>query len=184
VGKNKATTTLQPADNHPSGVKSMRFCDGLHAKGHVIFNPGLYIIQNGDLTINDGNLDSTDAVKLETSGATFFFASGGRLKLGGNNVLDLEAPKSGPYSGLVFFGSHTSAAASQKITGTSDSKIQGAIYMPGSDLTFTGNSASNATGCTQVIARTVTFTGDSGLAANCANAGTSTISGEIVSIVE
>src|ERR1700704_985398 len=72
--------------------------------------------------------------------------------------------------------------------GGSVSHLQGAIYMPASDITFTGNSATT-NGCTQVIGRTITFTGSSSLASsNCGpsgNTGTSTIAtNETIAVTE
>ena len=184
VGTPTGSTTLTPTDNQPSGVKSMRFCNGLDAKGKVNFLPGLYIIENGDLSINGGDTNSTSTVELTGSNVTFYFRSGGYLKLTGQAHLTLTAPISGPFSGLLFYGSRTTAGATQTINGTSGSTLQGAIYMPASNVTFTGKS-STTIHCTQVIGLTVTFSGNSSLGSSCADAGTSTIAtNETVEIVE
>jgi hypothetical protein len=62
--------------------------------------------------------------------------------------------------------------------------LQGAVYMPQSNIQFTGNSATS-NGCTQVIGLTVTFSGNSGLQSNCTGSGTRTIeTNETVAIVE
>jgi hypothetical protein len=177
VGASQASTTLTPTDNQPSGIKSMRFCNGLNAKGTVTFSPGLYIIENGNFSIGGRS-------QITGAGVTFYFVNGGTLKLAGNASLTLSAPTDGPLSGILYFGSRTSAGANPKITGTSASTLRGAIYMPASDIAFAGNS-STTNGCTQVIARTVTFTGSSSLGSSCAGSGTSTIAtNETVQIVE
>jgi hypothetical protein len=184
VGTPQGSTTLTPTDNQPNGVKSMHFCNGLDAKGVVTFKPGLYIIENGNLTVNGGNLTSTSTVQLTGTGVTFYFVNGGYLNLGSKATLNLSAPTSGPFSGILFFGSRTTAGTTQTITGSSDSTLQGAIYMPASNIKFTGNS-SNTGGCTQVIGLTVTFIGNSSLGSSCDNAGTSTIAtNQTVDIVE
>ena len=162
----------------------MRFCSGLDAKGTVTFSPGLYIIETGSLTVNGGDLNSTSIVQLTGSGVTFYFRSGGYFNLGSKARLNLSAPTSGPFSGILFFGSRTTAGATQTISGKSGSTLQGAIYMPASNITFTGSS-STTNGCTQVIGSTVTFSGNSSLGSSCANAGTSMIAtNETVEIVE
>lgn len=183
VGAANKETTLDPMDNHPSGVLSMRFCNGLDIKGKVNFKPGLYIIENGKFTINGGDLTSTDLANLSAPGVTFYLRNAS-LNLGGNAVVNLSAPSSGPYAGILFFGSRTNAGATQVITGTSSSTLQGAIYTPGSDLQFSGNSSvTNA--CTQIVARTVTFTGNSTLGSGCESLGARTIvTNETVAIVE
>jgi Flp pilus assembly protein TadG len=173
VGSPNNPTTLTPTDNQPSGVKSMRFCNGLDLKGAVTFNPGLYIVEGGNMTANGGDPNGAFS-NLSGSGVTFYFVNGGYLQLTSKAITALSAPTSGPYSGLLFFGSRTSAGASQTITGSSTSTLQGAIYMPQSDIQFTGNSATT-NGCSQVIGLTVTFSGNSSLGSSCASAGTSTI---------
>jgi hypothetical protein len=107
------------------------------------------------------------------------------LKLTAKATLNLSARTSDPFSGILFFGSRTSAGASPTITGSSGSTLQGAVYMPKSDIRFTGNSATSGNGCTQVIGLTVIFSGNSSLQSNCASAGTRTIeTNETVAIVE
>lgn len=183
VGSPSSSTTLTPSDNHPSGVKSMRFCKGLDLKGNVTFGPGLYIIEGGDLNINGGNVDSSSLVQLSGSGVTFYFTGSASLKLNNKATLNLSAPTSGPFSGILFFGSRTNAAT-QHINGSAASVMQGAIYMPASNLLFNGNSATTG-GCTQVIGRTVTFSGNSSLGSSCENAGTRRIeTNETVALVE
>jgi Flp pilus assembly protein TadG len=195
VGKTNTQTTLTPTDNQPNGVKSMRFCGGAAFKGTVTFNPGLYIIDGGSVTANGNVILCTPPlcpppappVPLPVpSGVTFYFANGAHLQLGSNASLYLAAPTSGPYSGILFFGSRTSAGAAQQFGGGAVSQLEGAIYMPASDVTFTGNSPSN--GCTQVIGRTVTLTGGSSLGSNCgpsSGTGTSIIAtNETVAITE
>jgi hypothetical protein len=184
VGAPLVPTILTPTENHPSGVKSMHFCKGLALQGKVTFQPGLYIIEGGDLTINGGNLTALASVEMVGSDVTFYLANGGRLKLGGNVKLTLSAPTSGPFSGILFFGSRTSAGTPQQISGNSGSTLQGAVYMPGSEVQFTGSSASTG-GCTQVIGRTVTLTGNSSLGSDCEAAGTRSIAtNETVAVVE
>lgn len=173
VGNNKTPTTLTPTDVHPlgGGLKSMRFCSGFDLRGEVKLMPGLYIIEGG-LSVNGGNITSTTAAKLSGAGVTIYLAnSSADIKLNGNVTLDLAAPTSGPFSGVLFFGSRSATAASNVINGSSSSVMQGAIYTPASALQFSGNSA-GSNGCTQVIASTITLTGNSALRATCAIAGT------------
>lgn len=183
VGTPNSTTSLTPTENHPSGVKVMRFCGGLDVKGNVQFGPGLYIIEGGDFTVNSGNIDSSAIASLTGSGATFYFTNGGRLRLGANAKLSLSAPTSGPYSGLLFFGSRSESGITHQINGAAGSTTDGAVYAPASHMSFSGNS--KTTGCLQVVARLVTFTGNSALKSNCEAAGTRDIlTNEAVALVE
>lgn len=183
VGTPNSTTTLTPAETHPSGIKVMRFCNGLDVKGNVQFGPGLYIIEGGDFTVNSGNIDSSAIASLIGSGVTFYFTNRGRLRLGANAKLNLSAPTSGPYSGLLFFGSRSESGVTHQINGGVGSTTDGAVYTPASHMSFSGNS--KTTGCLQVVARLVTFTGNSALKSNCETAGTrEVLTHEAVALVE
>lgn len=183
VGKPNTAETLNPADLHPNGMNSMRFCDGLDIKGTVNLAPGLYIVEGG-LSINGGTFDSSNAAAITGAGVTILLAPGSEMKLNGNVTINLSAPKSGPTSGILFFGSRSATGMNHIINGTSGSVLQGAIYTPSSNITFSGNSAGTE-GCTQVIASTITMTGNSTLKSTCASAGTKDLkAGEVVRIVE
>lgn len=174
VGKANSPTTVTPTENHPSGVKSMRFCSGLDIKGHVTFMPGLYIIEGGPFDFNGGNRNDISASSVNGTGVTFYLRSTSNLQLNGNVLLNLSAPTSGPFSGVLFFGARNANSVTNKITGTTGSTLQGAIYAPASLVEFAGNSTVS-NGCTQVVARLVTLTGNSNLRSSCASAGTKTI---------
>ena len=157
-------TVFTPTYAHPSGVMAMRICGGLDIKKQVTFKPGLYIIDGGNLTLN-GNGTATDA-GLAVQGATFFLTGNAALKLTGNGSLNLQAPTSGPFSGILIFGSRSQTGLTHSIQGNTGSTTQGAIYVPTSAITFSGNS-STTNGCTQIIGLTVEFTGNSSLRSNC-----------------
>jgi hypothetical protein len=160
-------TTLTAADSHPSGVPAMRFCNGFSPSGTVNLQPGLYIIEKS-FTLNNG-------VKLTGTGVTLFFAKGVDMKINGGATLNITAPTTGVYSGIVMFGDRTDTNASYKINGSSDSTYQGAVYFPAASIEYTGNSASSH-GCTQLIARTIEFTGNSTVGSSCESAGTRDLS--------
>lgn len=184
VGSPNGSVSLVPADAQPSGVKSMHFCKGVDFKGNVNFAPGVYIIEGGAMSINGGDPSASSSVNLSGSGVTFYFVNSGALAVNGKVTLQLSAPASGPFSGILFFGSRRSAGATQQVNGSAASVLQGAVYAPASQILFNGNSAATD-GCTQIIGATVTFSGSSALSANCSKAGTRSIeTGETVSIVE
>lgn len=175
---------FNPQHDHPSGVKAMRFCGGLDIKSKVAFKPGLYIIDGGDLTLNaNGEVLSSD-VELAVEGATFFLAGNATLKLTGNGGLNMQAPTSGPYDGILVFGSRSQSGLTHQIRGNSGSTTQGALYAPTSAISFSGNSTST-NGCTQVIGLTVEFTGNSTLRSSCTTGNARSIeTNVIVRIVE
>jgi len=159
-------TTVTPTLNHPSGMKYNRYCS-LTVKGDVTFQPGLYIV--------DGAFTNTGNTTLTGSGVTFVI--GGDVTLNGNLTMNLSAPTSGAYSGLLFFGDDDPTLESIKINGNASSVLQGAVYFQTGNLLFTGSSAASD-GCTQIIANTIEFSGNSGIRSTCENAGVREISGD------
>ncbi|WP_262269901.1 pilus assembly protein TadG-related protein [Microvirga yunnanensis] len=156
-----ADAILEPSyQSHPSGLPVMRFCSGLSVTGgKVTFKPGLYIIESGSLSVNAGTV-------LTGAGVTFYFAKGAELKLNGGATVNLSAPTTGPYSGLLFFGSRGSSGITHQVNGASGSTFDGAIYFPASGVEYSGRSGSTG-GCTQIIGSTVTFTGNSDVRSDC-----------------
>lgn len=112
----------------------MRFCNGVDMKGVVNFSPGLYIIEGGDLRINGGDANASSLVQLAGAGVTFYFESGTAMKLNSKATLNLTAPTSGPYLGILFFASRSSTGVTQQVNGSSSSVLQGAVYMPASPI--------------------------------------------------
>jgi hypothetical protein len=160
IGSNNVITNVPPPTVPlPDGTKFRRYCS-LSTNGHVTFPAGLYIVEN-DFTSNGQSITG--------NGATFLVK--GTVTLAGSVVLNLTAPTSGAYSGLVFFGDRDADLESVKITGASGSIIQGAVYFPTGKLEYTGSSAAG-NGCTQIIANQITFTGNSGVKSSCEGTGT------------
>lgn len=162
-------------DVMPSGVEAIRFCDGLEIHGTVNLKPGLYIIDGGTFTVNAG-------AQLTGEGVTVFFANSASAKLLGNGDIDLSAPTSGPFKGLLFFASRHSTGVVHQITGNSESSLRGNLYMPTGSIEFTGNS-SVAGGCVQIVADRITFTGNSSME-TCALEDDEILVGQTVSLIE
>lgn len=160
-----SSTTLQPTEqSHPSGLPIMRFCSGLKITGGTItFKPGLYIME-GEFAVNAGTV-------LQGTDVTFYLTKTASLKLNGGATINLEAPASGPYAGILFFGARDSTVASHVVNGSSGSTFDGAIYFPNSGIEYSGRAGASG-GCTQIIGKTVTFTGNSEVRSDCMAAGT------------
>jgi hypothetical protein len=184
IGTPNGSKSVQPDYQNPIGVPSKCFRNGLDLKGQVTFAPGLYIVDGGNFTANGGDQNSNTGASIIGQGVTFFLTNGATLKLTGNVTLNLSAPTTGPFSGILFFGDRSASGVSHDISGTSGSFLQGAIYTSASVVNYRGNS-STADGCTQIIANRVVFTGNSTLQSKCAAAGTKAIlGGQVVKIVE
>ncbi len=136
-------TTLSP------GV----YCGGLRIRSNsnVTFNPGIYIIKNGKLVIEQNSTASG-------VGVGFFLTGGsGRLEFTSNAIVDFTAPSSGPLEGVVFFQDRN-YGGTHKIESNNVSDLLGAIYLPEGNLELNSNGAiSPMGGCTRIIAHRILF---------------------------
>lgn len=184
LGNPSRPDTITPTYNHPSGVKSRRYCNGLDLKGEVTFEPGLYIIEGGNFQINGGNANATAAAMIKGAGVTFYLTATATLVLNGNVTITLSPPTTGPTKGILFFGARNATSIKHLISGSTGSTLQGALYFPASHIQFRGDSTV-ANGCTQVIGRIVTMSGNSTLRSVCTVSGTAPLkANEGVSLLE
>lgn len=123
VGSNKSKT-------YSPGV----YCGGIDVKGDATFLPGVYVVKDGALNVNAGG-------SARGSGVTFFLVgSGAGFEFNGSGVLDLSAPTSGTYSGMLIIQNAASNPGHvNKINGNSDTVVKGAIYAPTQRIEITGN---------------------------------------------
>jgi hypothetical protein len=113
--------TLQPGI-YPSGIS-------ITANRTVYLDPGIYVLR-GNLAIGGGTRLVGDNVMI--------YMESGSIQLAGNGGFDLSAPDSGTYAGVSVFqarGNTTSGA----MVGTSDSGLEGIVYMPSAQLSISGN---------------------------------------------
>jgi hypothetical protein len=137
----------------------------------------VYVIEGGDLKVN-ANANVTG------SGVTIYMAGSSTVSMNGNATVNLSAPTSGTYAGMLFFGDRSGSNVSETLNGTASSAMTGAIYFPKQNVNYIGNFA-GANGCTQVVADTVTWNGHTHLAANCNGYGMRTLQAyEAVRFVE
>lgn len=158
--KQNGTATLSP------GV----FCNGLDlgAKANVTLSPGTYVVKGGSVKINGGAQVSGTGVTIFLTGSAGDYA---QMDINGGAEVDLTAPGSGPYAGVLFFQDRNApTGGDNKFNGGSTMSLNGALYFPGQQVAFQGNT-SNAGGCTRIVADTVSFTGDAALGNACASLG-------------
>ncbi|HMG86102.1 MAG TPA: pilus assembly protein TadG-related protein [Terracidiphilus sp.] len=114
--------------------------------GALTIGSGLYIV-GGDLSLTgSGSL---------TGGSITFYTEGSTTVTGSGNM-NLTAPTSGTYNGVLFFQSRTDSSAF-KLTGSGGDKIQGILYAPDSPLTLTGSGSMNVS--LDMITDSMTVTG-------------------------
>lgn len=125
VAESAGTHTLTP------GV----YCGGIFASStaHFNFEPGLYIITDG---IQPGGAPYTGQLKstgvgsvFEGDGVIFYFAGDSILSLTGQGDVNLSAPTSGPYSGILFFGDpNAPTSGKNRVAGNGAMTFDGVIY--------------------------------------------------------
>jgi Putative Flp pilus-assembly TadE/G-like len=142
------------------------YCGGIRIGGSsptVTLGPGTYILYGGGLQI------STDATVTGT-GVTFYntgTASGNTayqpISVNGGSGLELSAPTSDPYEGILFFEDRNPArgtsGTTNNFTSQTGSNVTGAFYFKSTGLSYTGGTAQTA--YTIIVADTVKFVGSS-----------------------
>jgi prepilin-type N-terminal cleavage/methylation domain-containing protein len=94
---------------------------------------GVYIFQKG-LSIS-GNKN----VKVDgTSGVLLYFPNGGTYSVSGQATVDLSAPASGTYQGVVLFEARDNPAT-MTVSGQGITNYNGAIYAPDATVDVSGN---------------------------------------------
>ncbi|MGA8087729.1 MAG: pilus assembly protein TadG-related protein [Terracidiphilus sp.] len=100
--------------------------------GAVTIGSGLYTV--------GGNLSLTGSGALTGSSVTFYTLGSDTITGSGN--MNLSAPTSGPYNGMLIYQplSNTSAMA---LTGSGGDSVKGILYAPGAPVTLTGSGSMN-----------------------------------------
>ena len=174
-GNNRRTIFPNPSGN------IVRFCNNdIDLRGVNTLAPGTYIFDGID--INFGN-----QAELHGEGVTLIFQNDAALEgLNGNNTIDLTAPTTGDYAGVVLYGDRNTMTSNNiwDLSGNANVALTGVAYLPTLRVDYGGGAGTNSTECTQVIAAVVRFRGNSGFNSNCEGAGTREISGGAYTTVQ
>ena len=152
------------------------YTNGMNLGGTKTLSPGTYIVSGGDFKINAN-------AHISGAGVTIYFTAGTSVSINGTATVNLSAPTSGTYSGMLFFGDR-SATDNVNLNGTADSKLTGAIYFANQAIKYLGNFSGDG-GCTQVVGKTVEWSGNATINQDCTAYGMKTISAlQLVKLVE
>jgi hypothetical protein len=158
--------TLQPG----------RYCNGLSLSGNVTLNPGVYVI-DGDFRVNAN-------ANISGSGVTIYITQNGRVNMNGNATVNLTAPTSGTYAGMLFFGDRSNNGGINNFNGTASSHMTGSVYFANQEIDYLGN-FSGLNGCVQVVGRTVQWTGNTSVSTDCSAYGIQNIPAQqLIALVE
>jgi Flp pilus assembly protein TadG len=148
---------------------------GMDLKGNVTLQPGTYFV-------NGGSFDASSQAVITCNGCTIILSSStaannpssiASLQINGGAELNMTAPASGPYAGVLFYQDRRAPLLNtMRINGHASGVMEGALYLPRANLTMNGASAMN-TQCFQLVARRLTFTGSMNIQNNCPPGGAS-----------
>ncbi len=113
--------------------------------GTVTFLPGVYILDGGGLKISGNSVVSGDGVMFYNTN-TGAGGAWGHFDISGTAKVDFRAPDSGTYEGILFWSDKNEPYKNNgsTISGTSDSRFEGAMYFPSTAVTYSGTSTAAA----------------------------------------
>lgn len=185
---NNQELRVQPNTSYtvPANATGVYCWRGMDIKGTLNLAPGTYYVDGGVLALGaQANVTGTGVTfVLTSSNATSDPSSIATLSMNGGAVLDVSAPTSGVYKGVLMAQDpRAPLGGSSQINGNSSSRFEGGFYFPRHDLTFNGNTGMR-TECLQLVARRLTFTGNSSVRNVCpANGGAKAFDATFVRLV-
>jgi putative Flp pilus-assembly TadE/G-like protein len=137
VGKLPAppSTTCQYPSNNYNGATPVTlnpgvYCGGLHFNSAttVTLNPGVYVIQAGGWIVSGGTWNGT--------GVTFYFADDSNIQFNSGMTMNLTAPTSGTYKGILLYEPDGLPESSWIWDSAVGETLTGFIYLPSRDVTW------------------------------------------------
>lgn len=102
--------------------------------GSLTLQPGTYIINGAFSVTGSGSVSGSDVT-------IYLAAPNGSLSLTGSGALNLTAPTSGTYNGILFFEDPSDTNA-MSVTGSGSTDVEGIFYAPAAKMTLTGSGGS------------------------------------------
>ena len=154
---NSGTATLLP------GV----YCNGIKISGNsniITFASGTYILAGGNGLSVSGGSNTLNG----SAGVTFYNTDNhvdgnyANVNFSGNNTLNLTAPSSGDYAGVLFYNDSSTASSTSgakfNVSGNNTfSNFDGVIYYPNHEISFSGNSSSTSSCGPKLVSDTVSI---------------------------
>ena len=125
---------------------------------------------HGTIVVNGGKFSTNASGNISGSGVTLYFTNGATFDVNGNSTINLSAPTSGTYAGMLMYGDRTQDFAINKLNGTNTSIMTGTVYFPTQEVDFLGN-FSGQNGCMQLVADVIYYTGNGTFATDCSGYG-------------
>ena len=149
------------------------YCKGITVTGgNLTFSPGTYVMRGGDFTVNGGTVSSSGGVTFFATESASGPSKWANFNFTGNPDIDLSAPTSGTYEDILFYQDPdappvSGANGQNDLTGGSNMRLDGVIYLPTRTLHYSGGAGS--AGCTVLIGSKVVFSGTSDIRVDCSS---------------
>jgi Flp pilus assembly protein TadG len=187
------TVSNPPNYNSSLTLSPGRYCGNVSfgSQANITLNPGTYYIDQGSFTVNGGAIIRCNCDYSDGEGVTFVLTSSGSasnigtVTINGGADIQLNAPTSGYYKGVLYYQDQNAPSGTAKFNGGATQILNGAIYFKKQEIQYNGDHGASATSCTQIIGDTVEFTGNSRVINNgCADAGITPITVQGARLVE
>ncbi len=132
------------------------YCGGLRVDAkHIFLKPGIYVVKDGPLVLRGESRITGKGIGIYLAGED------ARLDIDGKSKVEIHSDTTGPMAGIVVASSPDAGREQSSITGRSDLKIGGVIYLPTHELTYWGESDTYAASpVTTIIGHTIEIGGD------------------------
>ncbi len=152
-------TNYTLAQNNKATINPGVYCGGITVDGsaQLTLNPGIYIL-------NDGDLNVAGSASVTGSGVSLFMTGAGAgLTLAGSGHITITAPTSGTMAGFAIFLDPSNAngtpLAATTLAGSGILSAQGVIYLPRQQFSVAGSATDAVTAFTAVVADTFNIAG-------------------------
>lgn len=130
---------------------------GLSISGgaNVELSPGTYVIKNGPMLVNGGASITGKGVGI------FLTGKGAYVDFAGDSIISLEAPTTGPMTGLLIFAARQAASGAQHRIYSENAQVMvGTVYIPTGELRIDGSAdVGSKSAYTAIVAQTVRLYG-------------------------
>lgn len=129
----------------------------LDSRARVTFEPGIYVMRDGEFIVNSGSNASGRDMMMYLEGS-----NNARFNINSDSHIEFRGRTSGPYAGMVFFQERGSRADYSILNSDSSSIIEGVIYLPSTSLHLNSKGAiSSASPWTGIIVDKLELNSDS-----------------------
>ena len=121
----RGTYTVSPGTYHAITIST-------RGGENVVFRPGSYVINGA------GGLRVTGNANISGNDVSFYFTGPATINVAGTPTLNLRAPASGQYAGMLMWQAPADRA-NASLGGNGASQLNGILYFPSNQLSFAGN---------------------------------------------